>query len=263
MPELPEVETIRRGLTRLEGRLLTQVEVRDSRLLRGCAPAELVRLRGHLKEISRRGKFLIFRFDEHALVLHLGMTGRLLPREGRYTRLVLHFSEEKLVLDDPRRFAALCCTRAAELDELGPLKRLGIEPFTAGYTFENFWKILRTRREIKRLLLDQRKLAGLGNIYASEALFRAGINPLRPASSLSPAEAKRLFEVIPRLLEEAIAAQGTTISDYRTATGESGRFQELLQVYGRAGEPCRRCGRPIERIEQGGRSTYFCPSCQV
>jgi len=262
MPELPEVETIRRGLAHLKGRELTGVEVRDPRLLQGCSSAELEGLQGHLNEISRRGKFLIFEFDEQALVLHLGMTGRLLPHEGRYTRLVLHFSDEELVLDDPRRFASLHYVRVAELEALKPLRRLGIEPFTASYTFENFRKILQTRQEIKRLLLDQRKLAGLGNIYASEALFRAGIHPLRPASSLSRAEARRLFEAIPELLEEAITAQGTTISDYRTASGESGRFQEFLQVYNRADEPCRRCGSTIERIEQGGRSTYFCPECQ-
>ena len=127
----------------------------------------------------------------------------------------------------------------------------------------NFLKILQTKKEIKRLLLDQRRLAGLGNIYANEALFRTKIHPQRRANSLSPEEAQRLFSAIPELLEEAIAAQGTTISDYRTASGESGSFQDFLQVYGHGGQPCRSCGTPIERIEQGGRSTYFCPRCQV
>ncbi|MGQ9477276.1 MAG: bifunctional DNA-formamidopyrimidine glycosylase/DNA-(apurinic or apyrimidinic site) lyase [Candidatus Bipolaricaulia bacterium] len=265
MPELPEVETIRRGLEKglLHARL-SEIEVRDQRLLRDCSISELGKLRGSsLKGVARRGKFLILEFDGRALVIHLRMTGRLLPQEEDHTRLVLQFSSgRQLVLDDPRRFATLHCTRVSELERLEPLRKLGIEPLTPSYTLANFEEILRTKREIKRLLLDQEELAGLGNIYANEALFRAGLNPLRRADSLSPEEAKRLFEAIPKLLEEAIALQGTTISDYRTASGESGGFQLLLKVYGRAGEPCSRCGTPIEQIEQGGRSSYFCPKCQ-
>lgn len=266
MPELPEVETIRRGLEKeLLHAQLSGIEVRDQRLLRDCPLSELEGLRGKaLERVARRGKFLILEFDGRALVIHLRMTGRLLPQEEGHTRLILGFSSSKrLILDDPRRFATLHCARANELEGLEPLCRLGLEPFTADYTFENFWKILRTKQEIKRLLLDQTKLAGLGNIYANEALFRAGIHPLRRADSLSPKEAKRLFEAIPRLLEEAIASQGTTISDYRTASGASGSFQLFLKVYGRAGEPCPRCGAPIAQLSQGGRSTYFCPKCQV
>jgi formamidopyrimidine-DNA glycosylase len=266
MPELPEVETIRRGLEEgLLGARLSGVEVRDPRLLRDCPLPELARLRGRaLKRVARRGKFLILDFEGRALVIHLRMTGRLLPQEEGHTRLILNFSEGKrLVLDDPRRFATLACVRADELEGFEPLRRLGLEPFTPGYTFENFRKILETNREIKPLLLDQAKLAGLGNIYANEALFRAGIHPQRRANSLSPEEAQRLFKAIPELLEEAIALQGTTISDYRTATGESGGFQLFLKVYGRAGEPCPRCGTPIEQLSQGGRSSYFCPKCQA
>jgi len=265
MPELPEVETIRRGLEReLLDLRLEEIEVRDRRLLQSCSPADLEGLkRRELKRVARRGKFLVLQFDDRALVIHLRMTGRLLFREERYTRLIMHFSEDKkLALDDPRRFATLHCARVDELEELKPLRRLGIEPFSEGYTSANFLKILRTKQEIKRLLLDQRKLAGLGNIYANEALFRARIHPLRAADSLSEEEARRLFLAIPKLLAEALAAQGTTVADYRTASGESGSFQLFLKVYGRGGEPCRSCGTPIERIEQGGRSTYYCPKCQ-
>lgn len=266
MPELPEVETIRRGLEKefLHARLLG-IEVRDRRLLRDCPLSELEWLGGKsLERIVRRGKFLILEFDGLALVIHLRMTGRLLPQEEDHTRLVLQFSDgRQLVLDDPRRFATLHCARVDQLKELEPLRRLGLEPFTVSYTFENFRRILRTKQEIKRLLLDQGKLAGLGNIYASEVLFRAGIHPQRQANSLSLKEARRLFEAIPRLLEEALAAQGTTISDYRTASGESGGFQQFLKVYGRAGEPCPRCGASIEQLSQGGRSSYFCPRCQA
>ena len=266
MPELPEIETIRRGLEREFLNLrLKEICVLDRRLLRDCSPDELERLQGSkLGKVARRGKFLVFQFDNRALVIHLRMTGRFLPQEEGYTRLIMRFSEDrKLALDDPRRFATLHCAWVDELEELEPLRRLGIEPFTESYTFANFLKILQTKQEIKRLLLDQRKLAGLGNIYANEALFRARILPERRADSLLREEAQRLFEEIPKLLEEALAAQGTTISDYRTPSGESGGFQLFLKVYGRGGEPCRRCGTPIERIEQGGRSTYFCPRCQL
>ncbi|MCR4404074.1 MAG: bifunctional DNA-formamidopyrimidine glycosylase/DNA-(apurinic or apyrimidinic site) lyase [Candidatus Acetothermia bacterium] len=265
MPELPEVETIRRGLEGLlVGARLAAVEVRDPRLLRDCPLPDLEGLRGKaLERVARRGKFLILDFSGLALVIHLRMTGRLLPQEEGHTRLVLGFSDGKrLVLDDPRRFATLHCVRAERLEEFEPLRRLGLEPFTASYTLGNFQKLLQTKQEIKRLLLDQRKLAGLGNIYANEALFRAGIHPQRRADSLSLEEAQRLFEAIPQLLEEAIALQGTTISDYRTATGDSGSFQLFLKVYGRGGEPCPRCGAPIEQTSQGGRSTYFCSECQ-
>jgi len=266
MPELPEVETIRRGLEQEFLNLqLESVKVLDRRLLQHCPPAKLERLQGRrLKRVGRRGKFLILQFDNRALVIHPRMTGRFLPQQGKHPRLVMHFSKgKKLVLDDPRRFATLHCAEADGLEKLEPLRRLGIEPFTPSYTWENFLRILQTKQEIKRLLLDQQKLAGLGNIYANEALFRVQIHPKRQANSLSPEEARRLFSAIPKLLEEAIAAQGTTISDYRTASGESGSFQLFLKVYGRGGEPCRRCGTPIERIEQGGRSTYFCPKCQT
>jgi formamidopyrimidine-DNA glycosylase len=266
VPELPEVETIRRGLEQEFLHLqLEEVRVRDRRLLQNCSVSDLEKLRGRkLEKVARRGKFLILLFGEYALVIHPRMTGRFLPQEGRYTRMVLQFKGGKrLAFDDPRRFATLHCVKSDALEELEPLRRLGIEPFMPSYTFEHFSRVLRTKQEIKRLLLEQRKLAGLGNIYANEVLFRARIHPLHPANSLSQEEARRLFEAIPQLLEEALAAQGTTISDYRTASGESGSFQFFLEIYGRAGQPCRHCGTPIEKITQGGRSSYFCPKCQI
>lgn len=266
MPELPEVETIRQGLEREFLNLrLEKAEVCDRQLLQNCTVSELEELRGRrLRRVARRGKFLILQLGDHALVVHPRMSGRLLPWEREHTRLILHFSGgEKLVLDDQRRFATLHCAKVDELEELEPLRRLGIEPFTPSYRFEQFWEILQTKQEIKRLLLDQEKVAGLGNIYANEVLFRAGIRPQRRADLLSQEEARRLFSEIPRLLEEAIAAQGTTFSTYRTASGDSGEFQRLLQIYGREVQPCRRCGTPIEKIAQGGRSSYFCPKCQT
>jgi len=265
MPELPEVETIRRALEgELVGLRLLGLEVKEKlHLLKNCTPEELEhKLVGrHLKALSRRAKYLIFDFAGYAMVLHLRMSGRLLLRPAGHTRLMLDFEgERRLYLDDARRFGMLYLTE--KLNELKPLSELGIEPFTQSFTLEAFRGILRTKQEIKRLLLDQRKIAGLGNIYANEALFLAAIHPQRPADSLSPSEVERLFRAVPEVLERAIAAGGTSIGSYRTPQGGLGRFQEAFAVYSREGEPCRRCRTPIERLSQGGRSSYFCPRCQ-
>lgn len=151
---------------------------------------------------------------------------------------------------------------SARLTKLEPLAELGLEPFSSGYRLEDFQRVLDTKREIKRLLLDQRKIAGLGNIYANEALFEAAIHPLRSSQSLSDAEIEELFEAIPRVLSRAIDAGGTSFRSYQAPSGELGRFQEEFSVYGREGESCPRCGTPIERLVQGGRSSYLCPRCQ-
>jgi len=266
MPELPEVETIRRALQQeLLGLTLRELHVKERvHLLKNCTPTELERrLKGRrLQAISRRGKYLIFDLGGHSMILHLRMSGRLLFEPARHTRLILHFSKKKLYLDDARRFAMLYLANTKRLDELEPLSKLGVEPLSSGYTLEVFLKLLQTKREIKRVLLDQQSLAGLGNIYANEALFEAGIHPQRPASSLSPLEAERLFEAIPCVLQRAIAAGGTSIDSYRTPQGEPGRFQHQFRIYTRQGRPCHQCGTPIERISQGGRSSYFCPRCQ-
>jgi len=267
MPELPEVETIRRALEReVLKETLTGIDVKEQvHLLKNCTPEELkAALVGRsLRALGRRGKYLLFDFGRYSMVLHLRMSGRLLLNPSKHTRLILSFSSGKrLYLDDARRFAMLYLAETERLDELKPLRELGVEPLSSGYTPEAFLELLQTEREIKRLLLDQRKIAGLGNIYANEALFEAGIHPERPARTLSPSEADRLFEAISRVLERAMSAGGTSIDRYRTPHGEPGRFQEDFRVYGRAGEPCRRCGTPIVRLRQGGRSSYLCPRCQ-
>ncbi len=266
MPELPEVETIRRALVQeVLHRRLRALEVRERvHLLQNCTAPQLEKalVGKRLTALDRRGKFLVLEFGPWAMVLHLRMSGRLLLHPAGHTRLVLDFEGRTLYLDDARRFAALYLVPTAKLWELDPLRRLGLEPFTPSYTLEAFRERLRSRREVKRLLLDQTKLAGLGNIYACEALFEACIHPERPASSLTQQEAKRLFEAIPRVLERALAAGGTSFDKYRTPRGEPGRFQEEFSVYGREGEPCPRCGAPIARIVQGGRSSFYCPECQ-
>lgn len=266
MPELPEVETIRRALDQeLLGLTLRELHVKERvHLLKNCTSKELQQaLVGcPLKALGRRGKFLIFDFGGYSMILHLRMSGRLLFEPARHTRLTLHFAKKRLYLDDARRFAMLYLANTKHLDEFEPLSKLGVEPFSSGYTLEVFLKLLQTKREIKRVLLDQNRLAGLGNIYANEALFEAGIHPQRPASSLSFVEAGKLFEAIPCVLERAIAAGGTSIDSYRTPQGEPGRFQDEFRIYACQGLPCHHCGTPIERIPQGGRSSYFCPRCQ-
>lgn len=266
MPELPEVETLRRALAQeLEGRTLKALKIYEPRLLQNASEQELQRalVSRRLRAVKRRAKFLLFDFGKHTVILHLRMTGwpTLSPIEN--PRFVFEFTRDRtLYFSDTRRLATLYLVPSAQAHELPPLAKLGIEPFQSSYTFENFWTLLQTEQEIKRLLLDQHKIAGIGNIYACEALFASKIHPQRPANSLSQAEARRLFTQIEQILARAIAEQGTSVRTYRVLTGEPGGFQNFLRVYDREGKPCVRCRTPIVRIEQGGRGTYFCPRCQ-
>ncbi len=266
MPELPEVETIRRGLEQeILGLTLCDVPVTERvHLLKNCSATQLKRslIGRELTSLARRGKYLIFDFGSYSLVLHLRMSGRLLLQPADHTRLVFDFGDKKLFFDDARRFGMLYLARSDHLDELQPLRELGIEPLAADYTLPAFRERLQTQQEIKRLLLDQRKIAGLGNIYSNEALFEARIHPERSAHTLSRQETQRLFAAIPAVLQHALQAGGTSIDSYRTPQGELGRFQNEFRVYERAGRPCPRCGTTIERIAQGGRSSYLCPRCQ-
>ena len=256
MPELPEVETVVRALRpQVEGWELLRVEAVDPAFEHLEAGLSLPAPVGQL---SRRGKYILFELPEKLLVVHLRMSGRLLwgeaPPEGR-VRLALHFPRGAVWLVDRRRLATVEVT--AEFD-----KDLGPEPFG-----DLSWlpaALRRSRMPIKGWLLDQGKIAGIGNIYTAEILFRAGIDPRRPASSLSEEEARRLAQAIPQVLTEAIEGKGTTLADaeYRLPSGELGGFQLRLSVYGRAGEPCPACGTPIARVKIAGRSTYFCPKCQ-
>ncbi|GBC76033.1 Formamidopyrimidine-DNA glycosylase [bacterium HR07] len=266
MPELPEVETLRRALAQgLEGHTLKALTIYEPRLLQNTSEQELQRaIIGHrLRVVRRRAKFLLFDFGKHTVILHLRMTGwpTLIP--VKEPRFVFEFTGNKtLYFSDTRRLATMHLVPSARVTKLPPLAELGIEPFQPDYTFENFYALLQTDQEIKRLLLDQRKIAGVGNIYACEALFASKIHPQRPANSLSRAEARRLFTEIEKILAQAIAEQGTSVRTYRIFTGEPGNFQNFLRVYDRAGAPCFSCKTPIVRIEQGGRGTYFCPKCQ-
>jgi formamidopyrimidine-DNA glycosylase len=273
MPELPEVETLRRMLES-QVRSRTIVAARRSRTRlhvssRGGALSALVGR--HIERVERRGKYLLFRLDgDHALLSHLGMSGRWLfferePRQAlSHVHARLEFSDgARLWFQDPRRFGQLRVLAGAQLARDASLARLGRDPLDPPLVGAELAALAHgVTTSVKVMLLDQRKLAGIGNIYASEILHRAGVDPRRRAGALARSEWDAIAVEIPAVLTEAIDRMGTTFSMYRTSNGEPGNFGERLRVYDRAGEPCRRCGTPIRRIVQGQRSTYFCPSCQ-
>jgi formamidopyrimidine-DNA glycosylase len=270
MPELPEVESVRRQIApALKGRRLEHVEIDDVRLTRPEDPlvvaAELTGER--VEHVDRRGKYLIVRFASgRALLIHLRMTGSLLrePGETSHVRAVLRLDDGSAVgYRDVRRFGTWLLLEPGELEPyLGA--RLGEEPLLAAFTAKGLGERLEGRRApLKAALLDQRTLAGLGNIYVDEALWYAKLHPLRPAGSLDAPELRRLHRAIRKALELGIARQGSTLTNYAQPNGQPGRMQHEFKVYGRAGEPCDRCGTPIERIVVGGRGTSYCPTCQV
>jgi formamidopyrimidine-DNA glycosylase len=273
VPELPEVETVRARLEpALVGRRFERVEIRDARLTRPFDPDEVAaELQGEVVEaLERRGKYLVFRFRSgRVLLVHLRMTGTF--RHGRngtpdvdlYRRAVVRLDDGSDVMyRDVRRFGTWLLL---EPDEEAPYlaSRLGEEPLTKTFTTAALAARLRGRKApLKAALLDQRAAAGMGNIYADEALWRAKIHPLRPAGDLSPAELRRLHRGINDAIRAGIARQGTTLRDYRTPDGASGSMQDELRVYGRGGEPCPRCGTEIAKTRAGGRGTWYCPNCQ-
>jgi formamidopyrimidine-DNA glycosylase len=273
MPELPEVETIRLALEpHLVGRTLERVEIDDPRLVRPFEPSAVAaELEGErVTALERRGKYLIVRFDSgRALLIHLRMTGSLRHAppssldEDPYRRAVVRLDDGSAVAyRDVRRFGTW---QLLEPDELDPYlaQRLGREPLERGFTARRLAECLAERRApIKAALLDQRTVAGLGNIYADEALWRAQIHPLRPARTLDRDELARVARGIREALKAGIARQGASLRDYSTPDGRRGRMQEEFRVYGRAGEPCPRCGTPIEKIRAAGRGTWYCPNCQ-
>jgi formamidopyrimidine-DNA glycosylase len=273
VPELPEVETVRRGLEpALLGRRLERVEILDGRLVRPFEPLEVAaELEGEVVErLERRGKYLVFRFETgRVLLVHLRMTGSFvhtpngpLP-DDPYRRAVLTLDNGADVgYRDVRRFGTWLLLEPGELEPY-LAERLGDEPFAEAFTPRALARRLESRRApVKAVLLDQRSLAGMGNIYADEALWRARIHPLRAAGELEHAEVEQLHEGIRAALELGIARQGATLSDYRTPNGDSGTMQEEFEAYGREGEPCSRCGTPIAKTRVAGRGSWFCPYCQ-
>lgn len=274
MPELPEVETIRARLApRLEGRKLERVEIADPRLTRPEPPeAVAAELEGErIITVGRRGKYLVFGFESgRHLLVHLRMTGNVEhPAQGGlaadpYRRAVVTLDDgSDVAYRDVRRFGTWALLEPGELEDYFAARRLGGEPLERGFTVRTLTQALEGRRApIKAALLDQRAAAGIGNIYADEALWRARIHPLRPAGSLDADEIARLRKAIRAALEMGIARQGATLRDYRDPDGRRGRMQDEFKVYGRVGEPCLRCGTPIEKTRAGGRGTWYCPHCQ-
>jgi len=273
MPELPEVETIRRGLApAVEGRTLTRIEVLDARWCDPAPPAEVEdAVRGRrVERLARRGKYLVWELeDEVSLVMHLRMTGNLLlagadddERPYMRARLTLD-SGERVLFCDARRFGTGIVLLGAGALEAYFAARLGVEPLGADFTPAALRALARGRRaSVKAFLLSQERIAGVGNIYADEALFRARIHPLRPVGKLKPAQLAALHEAVVASLEEGIEARGATIDDFRGPDGASGSFQDRFLVHRREGEPCPRCGRAIVKFRAAGRGTYACERCQ-
>ncbi len=270
MPELPEVEVTRRSFAdRIAGATVRAARLgKPLRWPLGVAPEALVGQR--VRSVGRRGKYLLVEMDRGWLLVHLGMSGSLqfapaLPPPGPHDHFELDTSQGLLRLHDPRRFGAVVCvpsldhTRAVQL-----LGGLGVEPLEAGFDPVRFHQALRQRRApIKQVLLAGDIVVGVGNIYASEALFSAGIRPTTRADRISGPRAARLHAAIVQVLQRALAVGGSTLRDFVSADGQSGYFQLDTMVYDRAGQPCRRCATAIRTIRQGQRSTYFCPLCQA
>jgi len=272
MPELPEVETVRRSLIpRVEGRTIVAVDVRERRLRRPLPADFAAALRGaRIESVERRGKYLLLHLDraveERALLIHLGMSGSLVvrPRASAFRRhdhVALHLDSGcSVVLNDARRFGLMRVGRIAEFAEL---RNVGRDPLATPLSAAEWRALVRDRRlPIKSLLMDQKVLAGIGNIYANEMLYEAGIRPRRRAANLRGRELERLDGAMRRVLGEAVRLGGSSISDFRDAGGNPGYFQIQHAVYDRGGAPCPRCAAPIRRVVLSGRSTFYCPTCQ-
>jgi formamidopyrimidine-DNA glycosylase len=272
MPELPEVETVRSMLEPiLADRRLVRVEIRDERLTRPFDPATVAaELEGQrVAAVGRRGKYLVVRFESgRALLVHLRMTGNFRRiddprRAGDHVRAVITLDDgTRVAYRDVRRFGTWRLLEPEQFDDYLDT-RVGAEPLGRGFGPAALAARLSGRRApIKAAILDQRTVAGMGNIYADEALWRARVHPLRPAGDLAPDEVRRLHRAVRRALEIGIARQGATLRDYAQPDGRRGSMQLEFRVYGRGGEPCWRCGTPIEKTRVGGRGTWYCPSCQ-
>lgn len=273
MPELPEVETVRRGLTRLvQGATIAHVEVRYPKMVTPDADvftAELISRK--IERIDRRGKYLLFRFSgDLTMVSHLRMEGKYdVQPEGspvsKHTHVIFHLTDNReLRYTDTRKFGRMQLVPTGEETTLAPsLGKLGPEPTAETLTLAYMVKIFgKSHKVVKPFLLDQTRIAGLGNIYADEVLWLSKINPLTPVDTLTPSQLSELRQNIIDEMALAIGGHGTTVHSFSTAFGEAGQFQNQLHVYGREGEPCERCGTELVKIKVAQRGTHFCPHCQ-
>ncbi|WP_087744023.1 MULTISPECIES: bifunctional DNA-formamidopyrimidine glycosylase/DNA-(apurinic or apyrimidinic site) lyase [unclassified Acidovorax] len=269
MPELPEVEVTRRSFAQaIAGARIDSVRMgKPLRWPLGCDPQSLVGRK--VLSLRRRGKYLLADLDCGMLLVHLGMSGSLrfssdLPPFGAHDHFDMVTSQGTLRLHDPRRFGAVVFA-ASEQDAVAQklLGSLGMEPLSDTFTFPAFAAGLKaSRAPIKQVLLAGRLVVGVGNIYASEVLFLAGIRPTVAAQRIGPVRARRLFSAITTVLARAVELGGSTLKDFSSADGMAGHFQHAADVYGRDGAPCHRCGTAIQLLRQGQRSSYFCPRCQ-
>jgi formamidopyrimidine-DNA glycosylase len=270
VPELPEVETIRRHLApHVEGRTLRALEVLDERWSRPIAGAELAAaVEGRVVErLARRGKYLVWELSDDVFLLqHLRMTGTLLidpPGAPPYTRVWLRLGDHDLAYTDPRRFGTGELALGGDALDAFFAARLGLEPFDEAFTAAYLHALARTSRApVKAFLLDQKRVAGVGNIYADEALFRARIHPLRPANRLTRPQAQALRDAVVESLALGIESKGASIDDFRDPYGVAGTFQDRFLVHLREGEPCTRCGTTVRKLRAAGRGTYVCERCQ-
>lgn len=268
MPELPEVETIRRDMAVCAGARVLDVDLRRPDIIRQADYDAHDLIGRELYEVRRRGKYLhLCLQDDHHLVLHMGMSGRFYRQEralaitGKHVHWVMDLdTEDRLIYQDPRRFGGIWL-----LFSPGHIfERLGVEPLSKAFTAEYLQQICQHRRvAIKSLLLNQQLIAGIGNIYADEALFVAGLRPDRPAGELSAEESSRLQAAIIEVLRRSIENHGTSFRDYRDGLNQQGGNQFFLAVYGREGQACRGCGQAINKMVVGGRGTHYCRQCQV
>jgi len=271
VPELPEVETIRRHLApQVEGRVLTRLEVLDPRWSEPIAGEEVAAaVEGRrVESLARRGKYLVLELEDDVhLMLHLRMTGTLLldpPDPPRYRRVRFGFDDgRQLYFDDPRRFGTGELALGGDARDAFFAARLGVEPLSPDFTSAHLYALTKvSRAPIKAFLLDQRKVAGVGNIYADEALFRARVHPLRPANRLTRKQVAAIRDGVVASLAAGLAAKGASIDDFRHPDGVQGSFQDRFLVHLREGEPCLVCGRPVRKLRAAGRGTYVCERCQ-
>ncbi|MEK7625528.1 MAG: bifunctional DNA-formamidopyrimidine glycosylase/DNA-(apurinic or apyrimidinic site) lyase [Patescibacteria group bacterium] len=297
MPELPEVETIRNDLRRkVLNTKIVQVEIRKPKAVNFENKLFIQALRGNkFKEIDRRGKLMIFRLKNSfrvsknraatSVLVHLKMTGQLIYEKkikdkleviagghkltendfclpNKHTQVILTFDDKGILFfNDLRRFGYMKLATDSDVEKV--LSGFGIEPLTPNFTYKNFLAALGKRKvTIKVALLDQKKIAGIGNIYADEVCFCANVLPTRPVASLTSIEKKKLFTCIPEILKKAIKHRGTTFKDYLDSSGKKGNYTDFLQVFDREGEKCPRCGGVVKKIKSNGRGTHFCPGCQ-
>lgn len=273
MPELPEVETVRRGLTELvAGSQIRSVDVLYAKMVNLPKVAFEKALKNKtIEKIDRRGKYLLIRLsDDLTIVSHLRMEGKydVEPEGapiGKHTHVIFHLTDgRQLRYNDTRKFGRMNLVNTGEELSVAGLKTIGPEPTEQDLTIDYMQTIFgKSKKMVKPFLLDQSKIAGLGNIYADEVLWLSKIHPEQPVNSISLAGIKRLRKNIIVEIQKSIAGHGTTVHSYSTAYGEAGNFQNQLNVYGREGEPCLRCGTPIVKIKLAQRGTHFCPKCQV